>query len=132
MSKIESGVVRVGNIPENQATRGTRPLRQCLRHHNYRRVREFDFNDYAACRVSRASSTLLEICSNRDLDPRRLDSNENRRLTMKVSRLFDCLSLEPVEFDQLVKLRKCDYSPSGSFFSVMTGHSDAISALSCL
>lgn len=49
MSKSESGDVQAGSIPENQAKRGTLPLRQCSRHHNYRRIREFDFNDYTAC-----------------------------------------------------------------------------------
>jgi len=49
MGKSASGVVQVRNIPEKQAMRGTRPLRQCSRHHNYRLAGESDFNDYAAC-----------------------------------------------------------------------------------
>ena len=49
MGKSASGVVQVRNIPEKQAMRGTRPLRQYSRHHNYRLIGESDFNDYAAC-----------------------------------------------------------------------------------
>jgi len=49
MGTSESGDVQVGKIPENQAKRGTRPFRQCSRHHNYRRIREIGFNDYTAC-----------------------------------------------------------------------------------
>lgn len=71
--------------------RGTRPLRQCSRHHNYRLTGEFDFNDYAACTALGWTEWLPANLEMFVAHPpsANASSKKNRRLIAKINRLFE-------------------------------------------